>query len=151
MSIHLLTRQLNTFAHHHYLLVAAFVVISGLLVADTVEKRRRRYQELDSQGVALSANHGAAILDLRDRQAFESGHIARAIRTDEKDVSSRIQELAGNSTLVILCCQNGVQSTKLARQLAGRVAVPLAVLKNGLAQWQRDRFPVIQGREGKPG
>jgi rhodanese-related sulfurtransferase len=151
VSIPLLIQQFTVFAHHHYLLVGAFVIISILLVADTIERKRRQYQELDSQGVALSANRGASILDLRDRQAFESGHIAHAIRADEKDISSRIQELAGRSSLVILCCENGERSSKLAKQLAGKASVPLAILKNGLAQWQRDHFPVIRGREGKTG
>jgi rhodanese-related sulfurtransferase len=151
VSIPLLIRHFTTFTHHHYLLVGAFLIILALLVADTIEKKRRRYQELDSQGVALSANRGASILDLRDRQSFETGHIANAIRTDEKDASSRVQELAGKSSLVILCCQNGERSTKVAKQLAGQAAVPLAILKNGLAQWQRDHFPVIRGREGKNG
>lgn len=141
--------HLVIFATHHSLLVGAFVFILLLIVADEVERRIRRYREISAQETAQLINRGASLLDLRDRKAFEEGHIANAVRIDPADLPSRLDSLAqSHPPAIILCCQNGEQSRKSAKQIAGRIALPVAILKNGISQWKQDSFPLIQKGRG---
>ncbi len=141
--------RLALFSSNHYLLVAAFVFILVLIVADEVERKTRRYREIGAQEAAQLINRGASLLDLRDRKAFDEGHIANAIRIDATDLADRVLALAkSNPPAIILYCQNGEQSKRSAKRAAGLSATPVAILKNGLSQWRQENFPLVQKSRG---
>ncbi len=141
--------RLIIFASHHYLLVAAFLFILGLIIADEVERRTRRFREVNAQEAAQLINRGASLLDLRDRQAFEAGHIANAVRIDADDLTERIATLAkSNPPAIILCCQHGEQSKRYAKKAAALTTTPVAILKNGISQWKQENFPLVQKTRG---
>ncbi|MHB1543789.1 MAG: rhodanese-like domain-containing protein [Gammaproteobacteria bacterium] len=142
--------RLPIFASNHYLLVAAFVFILVLIVADEVERRTRRYREIGAQEATQLINRGASLLDLRDRKTFDEGHIANAVRINADDLRERIPALAkSNPPAIILCCQNGEQSKRSAKQAAGLSSTPVAVLKNGITQWKQENFPLVQKSRGQ--
>jgi len=142
--------RLIIFASNHYLLVAAFVFILVLIIADEVERRTRRYREIGAQETAQLINRGACLLDLRDRKAFDEGHIANSVRIDPDDLRERIPTLAQSSpSAIILCCQNGEQSKRSAKQAARSSAIPVAILKNGISQWKQENFPLVQKSRGQ--
>ena len=95
--------------------------------------------------VAVQAiNKGAAIFDLREPKTFGQGHIPNARNIRPVDVSATPKLKSGKP--VLLVCENGSTSGRLAQELRKKGSEQVFSLKGGLAAWQRDNLPVIIGR-----
>ena len=95
--------------------------------------------------VAIQAiNKGAAIFDLREPNAYGQGHIPNARNMRAVDVPGAPKMKSGKP--VLLVCDNGSASGRLAQDLRKKGSEQVFSLKGGLAAWQRDNLPVISGR-----
>lgn len=95
--------------------------------------------------VAIQAiNKGAAIFDLREPKAYGQGHIPNARNLRAVDVPAAPKMKSGKP--VLLVCDNGSASGRLAQDLRKKGSEQVFSLKGGLAAWQRDNLPVISGR-----
>ena len=57
------------------------------------------------------------LVDMRDRQSYEKGHICGAVHIPGEELMSRLEELPRNR-LIVLYCYHGPNSMRAARQLA---------------------------------
>ena len=87
---------------------------------------------------------GAAIFDLREPKAFGQGHIPNARNIRAVDVPAAPKLKSGKT--VLLVCDNGSASGRLAQELRKKGSEQVFCLKGGLAAWQRENLPVIIGR-----
>ena len=95
--------------------------------------------------VAVQAiNKGAAVFDLREPKAFGQGHIPSARNMRAVDVPGTPKVKSGKS--VLLVCENGSSSGRLAQDLRKQGSEQVFSLKGGLAAWQRDNMPLVSAR-----
>ncbi|MDE0129988.1 MAG: rhodanese-like domain-containing protein [Gammaproteobacteria bacterium] len=121
--------------------------VVGTLLAALFNEVRLRAMGVSALApdVAVQAiNKGAAIFDLREPQAFGQGHIPNARNIRAVDVPAAPKFKSGKT--VLLVCDNGSASGRLAQELRKKGSEQVFCLKGGLAAWQRDNLPVIVGR-----
>lgn len=138
-------QRLIEFAGNHPYLVGATVL---LLVAVIVTEMRARIQEfaaLNPVDAIRLMNQGAAVIDVRDRAAFDTGHIAEARNIP-------VQELAANADSLkkyrekplITCCDTGMSGGNAARELNKLGFAKVFNLRGGLGAWRKDNLPLVR-------
>jgi rhodanese-related sulfurtransferase len=91
-----------------------------------------------------SAPH--ALLDLRERAAFERGHIFRATPLPRRLLEIRLPALVtATATLIVLCDDDGRLAALAAPTLGEMGYTEVFVLAGGLEAWRRAGRPTVQG------
>ncbi|HKW91770.1 MAG TPA: rhodanese-like domain-containing protein, partial [Methylomirabilota bacterium] len=87
-----------------------------------------------------------ALLDVRERAAFERGHIFRATPLPRRLLETRLPGLiTARTTLIVLCDDDGRLSALAAPTLGEMGYTEVFVLTGGLEAWRRAGQPVVQG------
>ncbi len=88
----------------------------------------------------LSDPSGLFVLDVREPEEYQSGHIAEAVLIPLGQLSQRRDELPQDRD--ILCvCQTGSRSSFAASRLAA-AGYRVINLRGGISAWERDRLPM---------
>ncbi len=105
-----------------------------------------------SQVQALqAASPRPLILDMRDAQAYEAGHIAGAVRVELSEIAGYL-EAAGppRATPVVLVCTSGWLSVDGAVHAARKGYSGAASLAGGMLRWQQEGLPLQAGPGVRP-
>jgi rhodanese-related sulfurtransferase len=87
-----------------------------------------------------------ALLDVRERAAFERGHIFRATPLPRRLLETRLPGLVtATATLIVLYDDDGQLSALAAQTLGEMGYTEVFVLTGGLEAWRRAGRPVVQG------
>ena len=100
----------------------------------------------DQLATLLEQRAPHALLDVRERAAFERGHIFRATPLPRRLLETRLPTLVtASGTLIVLCDDDGRLSTLAASTLGEMGYTEVFVLTGGLGAWRRAGRPVVQG------
>jgi glyoxylase-like metal-dependent hydrolase (beta-lactamase superfamily II)/rhodanese-related sulfurtransferase len=90
----------------------------------------------------LSAGQGEAVLlDVRERDAFEAGHIPGAIHLPRGQLELQAdRQLPDAKGRIVVCCGNGEMAILAAATLRELGFVNVAALQGGLKSWQEKGF-----------
>ena len=119
----------------------------GSLLAALFNEVRLRALAVSALAPAMAVqaiNKGAAVFDLREPKIFGEGHIPSARNIRAVDVPAAPKVKTGKA--VVLVCENGLASSRLAQELRKKGSEQIFSLKGGLAAWQRDNMPVVSAR-----
>jgi rhodanese-related sulfurtransferase len=107
--------------------------------------------EIGPMDVTRLINHEhAAVIDVRTEPDYEAGHILNAINIPEAELPDRKQEMEKfRNKPVVVYCQNGAVSPRVARSLKTSGYANVSCIKGGLATWQKAGLPLTRG--GKRG
>lgn len=83
---------------------------------------------------ALLTNPGTTLLDIRDPQSFNSGHIEGAQHIDSLDMPRFLIEHDKNQPLIV-CCYHGHSSLSAASFFASKGFTDVYSLDGGYAGW----------------
>ena len=87
-----------------------------------------------------------ALLDLRERGAYERGHIFRATALPRRLLEFRLPQLVtGRATALVLCDDDGTISRLAAPTLAALGYTGVRILEGGLQGWRAAGRPLVQG------
>ena len=88
------------------------------------------------------------VLDVREREAYESGHIPRALLLPRGQLELRVnKELPDPTRRVLACCELGYISTLAASTLREMGFLYAVALDGGMKAWREAGYPVKVGRE----
>ena len=94
----------------------------------------------------LWQENGYALLDIRERNEYESGQIFGATQIPRRDLEVRIQELVPvKSTPLVLYDWEGERAVLAAATLEEQNYTQVRVLEGGLQAWQRQGLPIVRG------
>ncbi|HJW42538.1 MAG TPA: rhodanese-like domain-containing protein [Rhizomicrobium sp.] len=100
--------------------------------------------ELNAQ-VARRSND-LVVLDVREKDAFGTGHIASARNLPRGQLELRVDEAFPDPTVrIVVCCEFGKISTLAAATLRELGFLRTAALDGGMKAWREAGFPVEQG------
>ncbi|MBM4195734.1 MAG: rhodanese-like domain-containing protein [Gammaproteobacteria bacterium] len=135
--------QFFEFAMNHPLLVGATLI--ALVAAIGLEIRLRGQGGLSvAAGEAVRLiNQGAAVVDVRDAANFAAGHIVDALNLSPADLRSRAEAQLKKKKPVLVVCDSGGESAKLAGVLRQAGFDGAWALAGGLTAWQRENLPVV--------
>lgn len=99
----------------------------------------------ESQGQEL------LILDVREREAYESGHIAGARHLPRGQLELRVnQELPDPTCRIVACCEFGRISTLATATLRQMGYLRAVALDGGMQAWREAGYPLVTGAGPTP-
>lgn len=133
------------FVMNHWLLSSAFILVLVLFIINEIRQRSLSGGKLLPQEVVDFMNHQHAyILDIRNQEAFNSGHIlgSHATGKDLAVVRKLVQKMKNKPC--ILVCENGTESPKFARLLKKEIQQNVFYLAGGLNAWKAENLPLTK-------
>jgi rhodanese-related sulfurtransferase len=138
--------QLEHFIIHHWTLWLALLVVLLLIFINEQLAQKKRAKELSPQAAINLINHeNAVVVDLRDPEAFRSGHIIDSIRATAEDFSQQHMDKYKTKALILVSAQ-GLQLSPLVAKLKEQGFSQPMVLAGGIAAWQAANLPLIKGK-----
>lgn len=140
------TTQFLQFVQNHPLLWLAFLAILSVLL---FEEFRRKFKPSNyvspNEAVKLINHEAAVIVDIRDNQAFKTGHIVNAINIHQSELEKSIAKLAAHKEMAILLVANKEpEAQKIAEKLKAQKFGKIYILADGFSAWQNANLPVIK-------
>jgi len=115
-------------------------VMSGVRLVDPTEVTR------------LMNHEHAVVIDVRNRDDFDRGHILNAVNIPEPELPDKKQELEKfKKKPLILYCQNGSVSPRLARRLMAEGFPGVLCMKGGISTWQGASLPLTRNQHPERG
>jgi glyoxylase-like metal-dependent hydrolase (beta-lactamase superfamily II)/rhodanese-related sulfurtransferase len=108
--------------------------------------------EVDVDGLQerLAAGDGAVVLDVREADEYEEGHVPGAINLPQAELASRLEELPRDRTVYAIC-QAGFRSLRSAQFLRQMGFQDIVSVKGGTGAWVEAGKPVATGdSRGEP-
>ncbi len=97
------------------------------------------------QAAQMQSEKNAVIVDVRENDEWNAGHIAGAIHIPLGDISSRITELTKyQNQPVITQCRSGARSAKAADMLIKAGFNNVHNMEGGITAWQKADLKTIQ-------
>jgi rhodanese-related sulfurtransferase len=123
----------------------------GKTVAQLLDEAARQIAFLSMEEVRAGIGAGPAelfILDVRERDAYEAGHIPGARHAPRGQLELRVDQLLPDPTArVVTYCEFGKISTLAAATLRTLGFTRAVALDGGMKAWREAGYPVNPGRE----
>jgi len=103
-----------------------------------IAEARRSICEISPRALRTWVGQGALLVDLRELEDFEQGHLQGAIRVDRGELAPVIDRLVPDfGQAIVCCCARGHRSALAAYQLQQLGYQRVASLRDGLERWDR--------------
>ena len=138
------------FSNNHMLLVFGLLVSFFVLVFTELRRKATGLINVEAADAVQLINNDAAVLDLRNAEAFAKGHIvnARNIPFDELDAKQE-QISKWKSRPIVAVCDAGVTSNRAVDKLRKSGFESVYGLKGGMNGWAQAGLPVVTGKKTK--
>lgn len=137
---------------NHPFLVAAAAILAVLVAVIEMRHRVRGGGSIGTADAVRLANSGALVIDVRDGNDYEAGHIIEARHIPAAEIASRAESLKKfKEKPVIVYCDGGFASAAAARQLRASGFNKVVTLSGGLQSWRQDNLPLVKGASKKDG
>ena len=130
------------------------LLVTGLMISFFVlifSELRRKASGLVAIGAAEAVtliNGDAAVVDLRNAEAFSRGHIVNAKNIPFDEFDSRKDSLSTSKPLIAVC-DSGINSNKAVATLRQSGFESAYGLKGGMNAWSQAGLPVVTGKKTK--
>ena len=88
------------------------------------------------QAVEKLENQGATLVDIRDQQTFDAGHVPNSFHLTDGTLTKLVQETDPETPLIIMC-YHGISSQRVANYLLTQGFEEVYNLEGGFAAWQK--------------
>src|SRR5262245_58346041 len=111
---------------------------------ELLQRTKSEIDEVDaSQAQELLAQNTLAVVDVREREEWDEGHLPRAVHVPRGNLESRIEGVVPDRTRQILVyCAAGNRSAFAAKTLEELGYEDVVSLADGFTDWKRNGFPV---------
>lgn len=133
-----------TFLTNHWILASAFLIVLLALILNELSQRSLGVPSLHPQELVDWMNHhNAKILDIRNSQAFQQGHIVDSFNIPASDLEQKMKSLGQyQDKPLIIVCNVGQSAAKHAQALQQKGFKHIMVLKGGIEAWRAAGLPL---------
>jgi len=126
------------------LLISVAVMSGGMLLWSVVGNRLRGVSEIDCTAALQLINHkDALVLDVREQDEFNGGHIRAAKWIPLGQLAARVGELERwRNQPVVVVCRGGMRSASGCGQLNKLGFTQAHTLSGGMVAWLKASLPV---------
>jgi rhodanese-related sulfurtransferase len=100
-------------------------------------------QEIDVDTLEIRSS-GTTLLDVREPEEYEHGHVPGAINLPQADLASRLDELPHDRSLTLIC-RSGARALRAAQFLRQMGFEQVANLRGGTEAWRAASKPMAFG------
>lgn len=148
-------RAMNRFFEyvvHHPFLVAAAAILAVLAAVIEFRQRARGSSAVAPADAVRLANAGALLLDVRNGEEYEAGHIIEARHLPAAELAAKAETLKKyKGKPVVVYCDSGTASGAAARTLRASGFNKVVTLRGGLQSWRQENLPLVKGAVRKDG
>ena len=139
-------QHLTQFITNHWPLCLALVVVLLFIFINELISQKKRAKELSPAAAVDMINHNnAVVIDLRDQEAFQAGHIIDAIRASADDFNQQRMAKYKDKPFILVCAR-GLQSATLATKLRAEGFAEPLVLAGGITAWTTAELPLVKAK-----
>ena len=133
--------EIINFLIEHYYLSIPLLTVLVLLILSNAKKGGKKIscQTL----ISMSNQNRALIIDIRDSESFNAGHITASKNIPQNELTRRINEITNIDKSVILVCDMGNISPNAGEALKKEGFEDIYLLKGGINQWRMDNLPLV--------
>ena len=133
------------FFAHHWFLSGLLVILLILLI---IEEARSKglLDQLSPQETVQKLNHeSAVIIDIRNRESFQDGHIVGAVNLPQTELAKDLSKLNKyKDRPLIIVCLTGQGAGKLVMQMKKQNFANVFALAGGIGAWKRAQMPMVK-------
>lgn len=93
-----------------------------------------KYENISVSEVNRHLSKGALLIDIRNEDAFKTGHIKGAVNIPMKSLPFKMNELDKNKELLVICYVGG--SSKLASKILSKSGFKVKNVIGGMEAWK---------------
>lgn len=98
--------------------------------------------QLTPAEAAAEVRAGAVVVDVREDDEWQAGHVAGALHLPLSELALHLGEIPAAPTRLVVVCRVGARSQMLAEALAARGREGVANLAGGLEAWAAAGLPL---------
>lgn len=138
-------QDILTFIHNHLLLNIFFLIVLFSVIMLEFMKQKQNSNRLSPLALTQLINHdNAVILDLRDQDAYNQGHIIGSVSMTVDAISNSKKLEKYRSRPIVLVCATGTDSSREAAKLSMQ-GFDARVLDGGMRNWREANMPTVKG------
>jgi rhodanese-related sulfurtransferase len=142
-------QRLFEFVGHHPYLASGAVLVAIALAVYEVMARLQAFAALSAMQAVRLMNQGALVLDLRNKQSFDAGHIGDARNVPAAELEAQADSLKKwRDKNVITYDDSGTGGAGAARTLTKLGFTKVFSLEGGLNAWMKDNLPLTKTASG---
>jgi len=124
-------------------LIALVLISGGALLIPTLQRSGAKVSTL--QATQLMNQGKCTVLDVRDPDEYEAGHIKGAKNIPLAELSKRLTELEKQKNqTVIAVCKSGTRSATATAMLTRAAFSQVVSLEGGMVAWQEQGLPTLK-------
>ena len=133
--------EIINFLIEHYYLSIPLLTVLVLLILSNAKKGGKKIscQTL----ISMTNQNRALIIDIRDSESFNAGHITASKNIPQNELTRRINEITNIDKSLILVCDMGNISPNAGEALKKEGFEDIYLLKGGINQWRMDNLPLV--------
>ena len=135
--------NLFEFAANHYWLASATIAMALAVIFYELRLKTSGLTALSSAQAVRLMNQGARVVDIRDREKFDAGHIVDAINIPAAELADQLDKKLKSAKPIIVVCDTGSRSVQAVATLRRSGHEKAYNLQGGLATWQNENLPVV--------
>src|SRR3954452_21232581 len=122
------------------------VCIAMLSYRELLKKTRDEISEIDASAareISGDMNGGVLLVDVREREEWDEGHIPGAVHVPRGNLESRIEGVAPDrDKKLVIYCASGALSAFSAKTLGELGYTAVSSLQGGFSDWKRNGYDV---------
>ena len=131
---------INFLIERYYLSLPLLIIIFLLIYSSTTKGGKKISPQFL---ISLVNNENAFIVDLRNSELFNQGHITGSINIPFNNLSKRFNEIPENNKSIVLVCDMGNVSPNAGELLKKEGYKDILILRGGVNEWKLQNLPLI--------
>jgi rhodanese-related sulfurtransferase len=134
------------FMQQHLVLVSLLTfILLLLLILEFIKLKRGARKLTPHQTVQLINHQKAMVLDVRNYESFQAGHVVNAISLPINELQDKIKKIEKfKSQPIVIVCATGVEALP-AEKLLLQQGFQVHVLSGGIRAWRNAEMPLVKG------
>ena len=135
-----------TFITHHWALWGALVSVIILLIIEETRKIVQGVAKIPAnKAVDLINREDAVVIDIREANKFNDGHIIGSINIANSEIENNINKLTKyKDKPIIVVCNLGQSAIKAGSRLKKHGFTKVFSISGGIAEWQKSNLPLVK-------
>ena len=134
--------QLAEFAGNHPYLVLGLFGAWGAVMFYELKLKAQGITQVSATDAVKLINKGAIVVDVRNIDAYETGHIVNARNIPLAGLPDKL--LKHKKKVLLTVCDTGTNSGKAVNLLRKTGCEKVFSLKDGLRGWQGENYPLVK-------
>jgi rhodanese-related sulfurtransferase len=133
------------FVVNHWLLSGLFIVLLILLLLEEARSKGLLGQLGPQDLVQLINRESAVVVDIRNREAFQDGHIVGSVNILQAELEKDFNLLRKyKDRPIVIVCATGQKSGEIAAKLKKQNFERVHVLSGGINAWKNANMPLVK-------